>query len=320
MSAVLITGGHGGLGFACCKYLAQHSGREIILAGRSMAKMEEAAQELRRDGATVTLLELDTSSLASVRAAAARCRTMIKNKEVTSLDAILCNAGGRFGKLSYSVDGYEITFATNCLGHFLLVTLLIDLVNNNGRVIFTASGTHDPDTMDGKMVGAVVEPDAFALAHDGKHGKKPTPAGKRYSTSKLCNVLEGYELARRLKASGSSIVSIVFDPGSTPGTGFLREMPKPVRWLSTTKFFESLARRLGVTIGSLDFSGACLAKLAIDPQFEGGSGKYYQSSDGKLIEQRSSTLSYDETRARKLWDDMAKLADSKESGSSKKLK
>lgn len=311
MSAILITGGHGGLGFACCKHLAQHSGREIILAGRSMAKMEEAAQELRRDGAVVMLLELDTSSLASVRTAAARFRLMIENKEVTSLEAILCNAGGRFEKQSYSLDGFETTFATNCIGHFLLVTLLIDLVNDGGRVVFTASGTHDPDTMDGKMVGAVVEPDAFTLAHDGKDGKKPTSAGKRYSTSKLCNVLEGYELARRLKDSGSNIASIVYDPGCTSGTGFLREMPKPVRWLSTTKLFESLLRRLGVTMGSLEFSGACLAKLAIEPEFADGSGKYYQSRDGKLIERESSTLSYDEIRARKLWDDMAKLVDAK---------
>lgn len=116
-----------------------------------------------------------------------------------ALHAILCNAGGMFGNVTYSDEGYETTFATNCLSHFLPVTLLIDLVDDDGRIIFTASGTHDPDTMDGKMIGAVIEPDAFMLANDGKNGRKPTPAGNRYATSKLCNVLEAYELARRLK-------------------------------------------------------------------------------------------------------------------------
>ena len=43
----------------------------------------------------------------------------------------------------------------------------------NGRIVFTASGTHDPETTDGKMVGIAAEPDATALANDGKNGKKP---------------------------------------------------------------------------------------------------------------------------------------------------
>ena len=319
MSAILITGGHGGIGFSCTKYLAKHSKNEIILAGRSMSKMEDAAHELRSLGTKVTLLELDTSSLASVRAACARLRSMIADKEISSLRAILCNAGGRFEKVTYSADGYETTFATNCLGHFLLVTLLIDLVDDDGRVIFTASGTHDPDTVDGRMVGAVVEPDAFALAHDGKNGTKPTSSGKRYSTSKLCNILEAYELARRLKKSGSNIASIAYDPGGTAGTGLTRELPKFVQWLATTKFAEWLMRRLGVTMGSLEFSGACLARLAVDPEFAKASGKYYQSSDGRLIDRRSSTLSYDENRARKLWENMKELAKLEESEQHAKL-
>ena len=97
----------------------------------------------------------------------------------------------------------------------------------NGRVVFTASGTHDPDTTDGKMVGAAVEPNATTLANDGKNGAKPLSAGKRYSTSKLCTVMYAYELARRLAdRPGSSIASIAYDPGSVPETGFLRGMPK----------------------------------------------------------------------------------------------
>ncbi len=308
MPAALITGGHGGIGYECAKQLAGGPRFNLILAGRDLTRVEPAAQRLRIGyGVQVTTLQMDTSSLASVRDAASRCRAMIDRGEVDDLQAILCNAGACIEALNHTPDGYEETFATNHLGHFLLIELLIDRVAENGRVVFTASGTHDPETMDGKLVGAVVQPNAIALANDGKDGRKPTSAGKRYSTSKLCNILHAYELDRRLRRSGSSIASIAFDPGSTAGTGFLRGTPKPVQWLATTAFFGWLQRRLGVTMGDLAFSGACLGKIAADPAFANASGKYFQSDDGRLIEMRSSKMSYDEVLAGRLWNDSKEL-------------
>jgi NAD(P)-dependent dehydrogenase (short-subunit alcohol dehydrogenase family) len=309
MPTAVITGGHSGIGYSCARHLAIQYKWNLVLAGRSPDKMNKAAEELRREtGVNVTTLALDTSSLASVRAAAAQCIAMLGNGELASLDALLCNAGGRFdGPMAYSEDGYEVTFASNCLGHFLLTCLLAEHMVPAGRIIFTASGTHDPDTIDGKLVGAVVDPDAVVLANIGKDGSKPISAGKRYSTSKLCNVLNAYELHRRLLKSGSSVVAVAFDPGSIPDTGFLRTLPKPVQWLAKTTLMRWFSRRLGVTIGSVGFSGASLARLAADPAYAGSSGKYLQSNDGKLMETRSSTLSYDEDKATKLWNQMAVL-------------
>lgn len=250
---------------------------------------------------------MDTSSLASVRAGAAQCRAMLDNGEIDSLQAVICNAGVRLnGPVSYTVDGYEETFATNYLGHFLLVELLLDRVADHGRIVFTASGTHDPDTPDG-MMGIAPDHDAIALANTGKNGKKPASNGKLYATSKLCMILEAYELDRRLRRSGSSIASIAYDPGATSGTGFVRGMPKPVQWLSGKALMKWLMRRAGITMGSLDFSGKALAKVAADPAYATGSGKYFQSNDNRLIERRSSKLSYDEQRALKLWNDSKAL-------------
>lgn len=271
--------------------------------------MERAAAQVRAThGVRVSAVKLDLSSLASVREAAAQCRAMLDSGEIDSLQAILCNAGAQFqGSVSYSADGYEETFATNCLGHFLLVELLIDRVADQGRIVFTASGTHDPDTMDGKMVGTAVEPDAQALAREGKNGAKAISGGKRYSTSKLCTVLYAYELDRRLRAGHSSIASIAFDPGLIPETGLVRTSPKPVQWLVRRSAMKWLFKRLGVTMGSLGFSGASLARIVADPSFADGSGKYFQSHNGLLVEIRSSKVSYDGKRAAKLWDDLKLL-------------
>ena len=308
MPTALITGGHAGIGYEAAKQLASCSRYNLVLAGRSMERMEAAAQQLRTAyGVKVSTLMLDSSSLASVREAASKFRMMLDGGEVDAFQALLCNAGGRFEPLTYSVDGYETTFATNCLGHFLLIELLTDRLANQGRIVFTASGTHDPDTTDGKMVGIVAEPDATVLAREGKDGKKPLSGGKRYSTSKLCMILYAYELDRRLRRAGSSIVSIAFDPGSVPDTGLLRTMPKPVQLLAPTPLMRWIMKRMGVTQGTISFSGGALAQIAADPAYAKDSGKYFQSNAGAVNERQSSKTSYDERRALKLWNDCKTL-------------
>jgi NAD(P)-dependent dehydrogenase (short-subunit alcohol dehydrogenase family) len=309
MPSILITGGHSGIGIACCKLLASTYKSNIILAGRSPEKMEVFAKELRKSyGIKVHVVAMDTSSLASVRSGVAQCQSLIKNGEIDALQAIICNAGVRLnGAVSYSADGYEETFATNYLGHTLLVELLIDSLENDGRIIFTSSGTHDPDTTDGKMMGIAEHLDAFGLANTGKDGSKPISSGKQYTTSKLCMILYAYELDRQLKKSHSKIASIAFDPGATSGTGFLRSMPKPVQWLAETSFIHWLMKRMGTTMGDIEFSGESMAMIAADTNYANGAGKYFQTNDGKLIERRSSKLSYDEQRASKLWKDTKSL-------------
>ena len=309
MSTVLIVGGHNGLGLEAAKNLAATSQVDLLLAGRDLRRVEVAAEQLHTQyGVKVDTLELDLGSLASVRSAAAACRAMLGSGRISSLQSILCNAGAQFqGPISYSADGYEETFAVNFLGYFLLVNLLLDCVANGGRIVFTASGTHDPATMDGRMVGVAAEPDANALANEGKGGRKPISGGKRYTTSKLSVILFVYELGRRLRRADVPVASIAFDPGLIPETGLTRTSPGFVQRLSRTSLMKGLLRRLGVTMGSLSFSGAALARVVADPAFADGSGKYFQSKNGTLIEVQSSKMSYDEAKAAKLWKDAEQL-------------
>jgi hypothetical protein len=183
-----------------------------------------------------------------------------------------------------------------------MVNLLLDSVAPTGRVIWTASGTHDPARMDGKAVGAAAEPDANALAQQGRDGK-PISAGRRYATSKLCTILYSYELDRRLRSSASSKVSIAYDPGFIPEIGMGKQAPAIFR-SAPIKF---LLRKFGMTMGQMPLSGEALAMLAAAPEFAEQSGKYFHSNNGLLRETRSSTASYDERKAFKLWNDSEEL-------------
>ena len=308
MATILITGGHSGIGLECSRQLAATTRHMLLLAGRDMGRVDTAARLLRSQGASVKTLQLDVASLASVRAGVARCRAMLDGGEMEGLQAILCNAGAQFmGPVSYSPDGYEMTFATNCLGHFLLVELLVDRMVDHGRVVFTASGTHDPDTADGRMVGRAAEPDATALVSVGKGGGKAVSTGIRYTSSKLCDVLYAYELDRRLRQVNSTIASIAFDPGSVAGTGLLRTHPKPVQFLARTALMQWVMGRMGITQSTVEFSGAALARLAVDPAYADGSGKYFQARQGELSQRRSSEKSYDMAAAATLWADSERL-------------
>jgi NAD(P)-dependent dehydrogenase (short-subunit alcohol dehydrogenase family) len=308
MGTTLITGGNAGLGLEAAKRLAAKK-QNLVLAGRDRSGLEKAASDLReRLGVQVSTVQLDLSSLASVRSAAKDVQRLIAEGQIQHLDALLCNAGAQFrGPISYSKDGYEETFAINYLGHFLLVNLLLDCLTEDGRVVFTASGTHDPETMDGKMVGKAIEPDAFALANEGKQGRKPSSGGVRYATSKLCTLMLCYELNRRLAKRASSLASIAYDPGLIPETGLSRTAPAFAARLLRTKLMKWLLQNLGVTMGSLTFSGDALARIAVDPDFAGATGQYLQSKNGSLITSRSSKASYDEEKAFKLWRDSATL-------------
>lgn len=307
MSTILITGGHSGIGLVCANQLAAQ-GVDLILAGRNSTHLEQAASSIRSGmGVKVAIVKMDVSCLVSVRKGAAQCRQMIESGSISGLQAILCNAGATFrGDPTYTEDGYELTFATNYLGHFLLVQLLLDSLEGDGRVVFTASGTHDPHTADGKFIGRAARPDAFALAKTGLDGSKPLPGGTRYTTSKLCTVLHAYELDRRLKAARLGISTIAYDPGAIAETGLLRDLPGPARAMIGSPPVRWLMRRMGLTLGDLVQSGHALADLATGKDF--GSGRYYQWKDGVLGERRSAAMSYDEELALALWRDSKNLA------------
>ena len=218
------------------------------------------------------------------------------------LGAVVCNAGTQIVRgLVLTEDGYETTFAVNHLGHFLLVNRLLPSLAAGARVVFVASGTHDPAQRTGMpaprlgTIHDLARPAAADFADPGLAGRRA------YTTSKLCNVLCTNELARRRASARRPILVNAFDPGLMPVSGLARDYGALSRF--GWRFVLPALRLFASNVHSVEASGKTLAGLVLDPRLEGISGKYFVGDR----QAQSSVESYDEARAAALWNVSAEL-------------
>ena len=293
----IVTGGNAGLGYACSRALAKEPGALVVIACRDPARGEVAAASLRKTGGAVRVLSLDLASQRSIHDFVDAFRAA----GFPPLVGLICNAGVQdHGKPTRTADGHETTFGVNHLGHYALVRRLLPDFAMDGRIVFVSSNTHDHAQKTG--MPAPRYQNARALASDFELGSK---AGQvRYTSSKLCNILCAYELARRLKGSGDprleSLLVNAFDPGMVPGTGLARSYPAPLRFvwryiLPALTLFQKNVNRPGT-------SGRRLAALA-DGSMGDFTGQYV--SMGQVA--ASSPLSHDADKARDLWETSAAI-------------
>ncbi len=122
-----------------------------------------------------------------------------------------------------TADGVEATFGVNHLGHFLLVRLLLNQIEEQGRIIIVSSDTHDPSKKTGMPAPRYASPDTLAepVASDQLLANlSDLSKGQiRYTTSKLCNLYFTYELTNRIRKSKRSISIVTFNPGMMPSKG-----------------------------------------------------------------------------------------------------
>jgi light-dependent protochlorophyllide reductase len=309
--AALVTGGNSGIGFECARQLARH-GWQVIIASRNRELSAEAVRRIAAESGVDALssMDLDLASAASVRRLAGDLAA-----RGVRLKALVCNAGVQVTKgPRLNPDGYELTFAVNHLGHFLLANLLLGRLLDNApaRLVVVSSGVHDPRRTTGMPKPAFS--DMATLAATGGAQRESFSGALAYVNSKLCNLWFTYELVRRLEASGLSVGSArltvnAFDPGLVPGSGLAREYAAPLRFF-WHRVLPGLARVLTLVvpgINPVDKSGAALARLVLDPELERVSGKYFPSHT-RWREDPSSTASYDLERARALWEESTRMA------------
>ncbi|OBB09492.1 alanine-phosphoribitol ligase [Mycolicibacterium setense] len=285
----IITGANTGLGFECARaLLASDPGWHVVLAVRDPERGADAAARLDCPGRT-TVGEVDLASLRSVRDFADR----LPQLEVPPLTALVCNAGLQVvSGTATTADGYEITFGVNHLGHFALVQHLLGALTAPARIVVVSSGTHDPDKFTGMPAPQYNSAeDLLRLPAAGLTGEE---GRRRYTTSKLCNMLFSYELDRRLGHGVGGITVNAFDPGLMPGSGLARDYGS-VQRLAWRLLMPAL--RILPNVNSPRRSGANLAALVADPALEGVTGEYFEGT--RRI--RSSRDSYDAALAADLW-------------------
>jgi NAD(P)-dependent dehydrogenase (short-subunit alcohol dehydrogenase family) len=137
---ILVTGVSAGLGVETARSLTAH-GAKVVGAARDLTKAEATTTEVQKaaavNGGSFELIELDLSSLKSVRACADK---LLEKRE--PFDVVIANAGVMATPFSLTMDGFETQFGTNHLGHFLFVNRIAPLIRKGGRLINLSSAGH----------------------------------------------------------------------------------------------------------------------------------------------------------------------------------
>ena len=184
MKNVIITGANSGLGFETAKKIAENKEYRLILACRNAEKAKAAKEKIvaETSNENVDYLILDTSLLSSVRSFADEYLS-----KYGTVDVLINNAGiSPMRESGTTGEGFEVVFATNYLGHFLLTQLLLPHFSADGRIINVTSDMHNPP-------GGIEWKGVEYLAHEAMADRR------RYSYSKLCMIYFTLKLDEILK-------------------------------------------------------------------------------------------------------------------------
>ncbi|KAF7290301.1 NAD-binding protein [Mycena chlorophos] len=202
----IVTGGNSGIGWETAKALLAHNAK-VYVAARSKDRVTEANKTLEAaTGKRAQFLQLDLADLASVKASA---EDFLQRE--TRLDMLFNNGGVMAPPMDQlTVQGYDLQFGTNVLGHFYFTELLIPLMistaketKKNGRILNTSSVAAHHFGLPNVSYDAVVPGPARTKFGDPM---------KLYMQSKFGNILVSNELQRRYGSEG--IMSVALHPGN----------------------------------------------------------------------------------------------------------
>ncbi|MBW1832838.1 MAG: SDR family NAD(P)-dependent oxidoreductase [Deltaproteobacteria bacterium] len=179
---ILLTGSNSGIGKETLRVLTKR-GAHVIAAARTVEKAQAACDDV---GGETTAVACELSDPASVQACVERVVALGR-----PLDAIICNAGIMALPTLNQKLGYELQFFTNHIGHFILVTSLLDTLAENGRVVMVSSDAHNGAPKEG-------------IQFDNLSGERGYGAWTSYGQSKLANLLFASHLAKRLEGTGKT--------------------------------------------------------------------------------------------------------------------
>lgn len=245
----LVTGANGGLGLVTARELAA-KGAHVVMAVRNQTKAAAAVEEIRATvpDASLELLALDLSSQASVKEAA---EGFLAAHD--SLDLLVNNAGVMAIAEARTVDGFEMQFGVDHLGHWTLTALLLPalLRTPGSRVVTVTSTAHH--------MGRSVD---VANPHlTGRYGP-----WRAYGQAKLANFHFGLGLQRELQRAGAHTASLIAHPGLSD-TDLQTVSVQDSGGGASQRFFHALARHTGM---SADDGALPQLRAATDPAARGG--------------------------------------------------
>ncbi|MCA8200883.1 SDR family NAD(P)-dependent oxidoreductase [Burkholderia sp. AU33545] len=234
-SIVLVTGATSGLGYAAARILAGDGWREIIVTGRSLARVQETAARLAAETKrqVFTPLELELDAPASVQSALAE---LVKRGR--PIDFLLLNAGMVPGKQRViTAAGVEASQAPLIGHHRLTVGLLrANLLSPNARIVIASAEPArggvpmfkytDVDALAAKYHQGDLTAAMEALLRNGPNVRYvPNNA---YADAKLIVAWWAAALARRLP-SGMAVYAV--SPGAATATNVSRHASLAVKYL-----------------------------------------------------------------------------------------
>ncbi|WP_036479850.1 protochlorophyllide reductase [Myxosarcina sp. GI1] len=312
-STVIITGASSGVGLQAAKALSDRNWH-VVMACRNLDKTKKVAKEVGMKPDSYSVIHLDLASLDSVRQFVKDFRATGKN-----LNALVCNAAVYLPlekEPLRSKDGYELSVATNHLGHFLLCNLMLEDLRRSSatdkRLVFIGTVTANPKELGGK-IPIPAPPDLGDLQGMEAGFKEPVSmidgkkykSGKAYKDSKLCNMLTMQELDRRYHDATGIVFNALY-PGCVAETGLFRN-----HFSLFQTIFPWFQKNITGGYVSEELAGERVAKIVAEPKYN-ESGVYYswgnrQQKDRAAFKQEISDEALDELKAERLWDLSAKL-------------
>ncbi|KAL4898764.1 hypothetical protein BDV59DRAFT_167474 [Aspergillus ambiguus] len=203
---IFVTGGNAGLGKETILQLARHSPSRIYLGARNATKAQEAISSIQTAlpaAVDIRHIPLDLTSFASIRAAAEKFQS-----DCDRLDILILNAGTMANPPDVTVEGFEIQFGTNHIGHFLLTKLLLPTLRKTATAPAATGTRPDVRVITLSSIANHSAPSFDVMTSTPAMLKAHTFI--RYGASKAANVLFAAELARRYP----EIMSVSIHPGA----------------------------------------------------------------------------------------------------------
>ena len=278
----IVTGGNSGLGYYTCRALAAR-GAQVIMACRDQEKGLSATRRILNDfpHASLEIIPLDLADLRSVRRF-----VFAFAEEHPHLHILVNNAGLMATPYRQTIDGFELQFGVNHLGHFALTGLLLEqlLAAPDARVVTVSSLIHQSGTIN----------------FNDLNSKNNYARWSAYAQSKLANLLFTYELQRRLASRGCSLISLAAHPGysatnlQTTGVGLGHNR----LWLWMMKIGNAIIAQ-PAQMGALPVLYAAVAPDLRGGDFIGPGG--FLGMHGYPVKTHSNPASHDPQTASRLW-------------------